>query len=380
MLRIDIPPEITDELELVTTATLDPDSATEGSVQMEVLTSNPGPLDNKGTGDAPALPASRHISLKVPILVREGSATQGRLEAAFQSFRAVFPPALCYAKIVPADEVITLMLFYREDDQLCRLMLDARQKARLDRLWDELHYISGDALTMVDAYEQLLQYAGQDGDPKVFATMRESIKLGADSHRKRELDSEPRHLESLLRIASDAYRRALSDGESKELEGFYRKSRTMGLPHDESVRLVLARVFLAPAFLYHGEKPSAGTEQAPVSDWELANRLSYFLWSSAPDAELRASAAAGTLHSTAELLAQTRRMLGDPKVRRLATEFGCAWLHIHDFDESNEKSEKEFPTFAALRGDMYEESIRCFTDLFQTIALYWISWGQITLS
>ncbi len=52
-------------------------------------------------------------------------------------------------------------------------------------------------------------------------------------------------------------------------------------------------------------------------------------------------------------------------MRRLATEFACAWLHIYDFDELGEKSERHFPTFTALRGAMYEESIRFFTDLFQ---------------
>ena len=58
-------------------------------------------------------------------------------------------------------------------------------------------------------------------------------------------------------------------------------------------------------------------------------------------------------------------MLADPRVRRLATEFACQWLHIRDFDTLDEKSERHFPTFAALRGPMYEESIRFFTDLFQ---------------
>src|SRR5439155_8850059 len=65
------------------------------------------------------------------------------------------------------------------------------------------------------------------------------------------------------------------------------------------------------------------------------------------------------------LAAQTRRMLRDPRVRRLATEFACAWLHIYDFDQLGEKSERHFPTFAGLRGAMYEETIRFFTDLFQ---------------
>ena len=59
-------------------------------------------------------------------------------------------------------------------------------------------------------------------------------------------------------------------------------------------------------------------------------------------------------------------MLTDPRIRRLATEFACQWLHIYDFDSLSEKSEKFFPEFTELRGDMYEESILFFTDLFQT--------------
>ncbi len=58
-------------------------------------------------------------------------------------------------------------------------------------------------------------------------------------------------------------------------------------------------------------------------------------------------------------------MLRDDKARRLATEFACQWLHIADFDQLDEKSERHFPTFLGLRGAMYEESVRFFTDLFQ---------------
>ncbi len=124
-------------------------------------------------------------------------------------------------------------------------------------------------------------------------------------------------------------------------------------------------MLVAPAFLYRIEKPVAGAAQGPVSDWELANRLSYFLWASQPDAELRRAAADGRLHEPDVLTAQTQRMLHDPKTRRLATEFACHWLHIDDFEHLDEKSERHFPTFAGLRGAMGEESILFFTDLFQ---------------
>jgi hypothetical protein len=84
-----------------------------------------------------------------------------------------------------------------------------------------------------------------------------------------------------------------------------------------------------------------------------------------PDDELFQLAAQGKLHERDVLLEQLHRMVRDPRTRRLATEFACQWLHIYDFDQLNEKSESHFPNFASLRGDMYEESIRFFTSMFQ---------------
>jgi hypothetical protein len=91
----------------------------------------------------------------------------------------------------------------------------------------------------------------------------------------------------------------------------------------------------------------------------------YFLWSSLPDGPLRQNAAAGRLKGADAVAKEAQRMLKDAKVRRLAEEFGCAWLHIRGFDTLDEKSERHFPAFVGLRGDMYEESIRFFTDFFQ---------------
>ena len=80
---------------------------------------------------------------------------------------------------------------------------------------------------------------------------------------------------------------------SAELLALYRTIRGKGAAHDEAFRGVLARVLVAPAFLFRIEHAPAGKEPGPVNDWELATRLSYFLWSSAPDDELRTLAAAG---------------------------------------------------------------------------------------
>jgi hypothetical protein len=124
-------------------------------------------------------------------------------------------------------------------------------------------------------------------------------------------------------------------------------------------------VLTSPAFLYRLEEPVPGSAPGRVNDWELASRLSYFLWSTLPDDELRTAAAAGHLQQDDVLRSQTRRLLADDRTRRLAIEFACQWTHIRDFDQLAEKSERHFPTFTNLQGDMYEESIQFFTDIFQ---------------
>ena len=215
------------------------------------------------------------------------------------------------------------------------------------------------------AYEQLWQFATQDADPSAFEPLRKPIQQRAEAFRKLLADTQPAHLEAVLRFAERAYRRPLAATEQEELRALYRRLRQEELGHDAAIRLALARVLVAPAFLYRAEKPVPGDRPGPVTNWELASRLSYFLWSSAPDASLRAAAAAGDLRKPSVLAAHARRMLQDPRARRLASEFACAWLHVHGFDELAEKSERHFPTFNGLRGAMYEETIRFFTDLFQ---------------
>jgi hypothetical protein len=372
ILEVHLPADLVAGSEFVATGVLDRQIGMEGSVQLQVLTNKPPAqigLRPAGVTEAEALGPwysnNRQISHNAPIVVSEGSAAQKRIERDLEEFRELFPAAVCYMKIVPVDEVITLMLHYREDHHLARLMLDEAQVARLDRLWSELAFVSQDDLKMVDVFDQLWQYATQDADPSVFEPLRGPIRQRAAAFRELLTNTEPKHLEAVLAFADRAYRRPLKESEKDELRALYRKLRGEEIPHEDAIRLTLARVLVAPAFLYRGEKPVEGDKPGPVSDWELATRLSYFLWSSAPDAELRATAASGRLRDREVLAAQTRRMLKDPRTRRLATEFACAWLHVYGFDELSEKSERHFPTFNALRGAMYEETIRFFTDLLQ---------------
>jgi hypothetical protein len=372
VIELRLPAELVEGTEFVASAVLDSNGGGEGSVQIQVLDKKParptGLLPSAATvtnASGPWTSDNRRILHATPILVKDESQSRIRVLQAFDSFRDIFPAALCYSKIVPVDEVVTLTLYHREDAHLGRLMLDENQNAVLDRLWDELHYVSQDALTLVDAYEQLWQYATQDADPKVFEPLREPIQRRAAAFRQLLVETESRHVEGVLEFAGRAYRRPLHPSERIELEELYQKLRVQELSHEEAIRLLLARVLVAPVFLYRAETPGPGMESAPVNDWELASRLSYFLWSSMPDAELRDLAAEGRLRDSDVLAGQLQRMLRDPRVRRMAIEFGCAWLHIHGFNELDEKSERHFPEFIGLRDDMYEETVRFFTDLFQ---------------
>jgi hypothetical protein len=84
-----------------------------------------------------------------------------------------------------------------------------------------------------------------------------------------------------------------------------------------------------------------------------------------PDAELLAAAESGRLHDPEALKAEVRRMLAAPASRRLAEEFGTQWLHVHGFSSLDEKNADLFPTFADLRADMEEETVRFIDDFFR---------------
>src|SRR6185436_4063421 len=213
VIEIRLPSDLVAGYEFVTTGVLDKTTGAEGSVQLQLLTNKPAGSSGLVTieattkdGEGPWYSNNRTTSHNTPIVVNDGSAARKRIEAAFDEFRQVFPAALCYTKIVPVDEVVTLTLYYREDQHFRGLMLDDIQAARLDRRWDELHYVTQDALKLVDVFEQLWQYATQDADPSVFEPMREPIKQAAAAFRQRLLDTQPAHLDAVLKFAEGAYR------------------------------------------------------------------------------------------------------------------------------------------------------------------------------
>ena len=176
------------------------------------------------------------VSYNTPVVTNEGSAARRRIEAAFDEFRQVFPASLCYTKIVPVDEVVTLTLFHREDQHLARLLLSDAEKLTLDSLWAQLYFVSRSPLMQVDVFEQLWQYATQDADPSKFEPMRQPILDRAADFRRQLIAAEPKHLDAVVEFANRAYRRPITGTEKDELRTLYARLRQQELPHDEAIR------------------------------------------------------------------------------------------------------------------------------------------------
>jgi mono/diheme cytochrome c family protein len=328
-------------------------NASDRLVRVRAATSAPGPAAWR---DAPLIGSARGEAYR-------------KLVAGHAEFRKVFPLYICFPQVVPTDEVVTLKMFHREDEPLVRLFLTDEETRKLDRLWAEQRFVSRQPVAEWDYLPQFMGYTTQD-TPKAFQQFfidrKPLFKQHADAFLKDEEAAIPKQLDALLAFAEKAYRRPLSEKEKIELRTLYDAVRAKGATHDEAFRGVLARVLVSPAFLFRIEQAPAGKDAGPVNDWELATRLSYFLWSSPPDDELRALAAASKLRDPKVLAEQTRRMLKEDRTRALAIEFGTQWIHVRGFDEFNEKNEKLFPMFnAELRKAMYEESILFFQDLFR---------------
>ena len=179
---------------------------------------------------------------------------------------------------------------------------------------------------------------------------------------KAQLQARPGHVEDALRFASKAWRRPLTDAEKDSLRSFYVKATEAGkLDHGKAIEALLTRVLVSPAFLYRLEQPAKESVTKPLSDWELASRLSYFLWSSMPDDELRRAAGAGELSNPQQLERQVKRMLADTKARRFATEFFGQWLGFYRFDQFAAWTPTRFPEFTdEVKTAMYDEAISFF--------------------
>lgn len=296
--------------------------------------------------------------------------------------------------------------YFRDDEPLCELILSERERAELDNLWRELDFITGAPIRQYKDFifferaepprfmrEAEFDFArSEDKDVSSQAKMErlaqaylaKAQKQGAKPEaleaigiyftnisaairrvERERLAAEPSHLAALVQFAERAYRRPISVRERDGLLAFYRTLRKQDeLGQEEALRETLATVLMSPHFCYRFDRAETGATVKPLSAYELASRLSYFLWSSLPDEELLKLAAAGDLQRREVLTAQVRRMLQGPRIRALATEFAGNWLDFRRFEEHNSVDRERFPGFTSeLRLAMFDEPIYYFADM-----------------
>lgn len=357
----------------------------------------------------------------------EGEADRKKYEGAFERFCGVFPDAF-YVKergrvfLDPSVDRLNTgrllsagfhnqMGYFRDDRPLCELILDDARKKQLDRLWEEFDFACNVPARM---HSGLIWFersessflAGTEFDfaraedkdvisPVKFTRFRDeyvkhtkesttnaTIIKAVEDHfaiseanirrvERQHREAEPLHVRALQDFAERAYRRRLAPKERDGAAAFYQSLRKDGTGHEDAVRDTVVRVLMSPHFCFRVDLPLPGSSGnggriEPLSDEALANRLSYFLWSSMPDAELRACAAQGALRKPEVLAAQARRMLEDPRARGLAEQFGGSWLDFRRFEEHNAVDRGRFPQFDNdLRRAMFEEPVRFLLDVIQ---------------
>ena len=136
------------------------------------------------------------------------------------------------------------------------------------------------------------------------------------------------------RLATRAFRRPLTDEDREALMRFYEEG-TEGGGFEVGIRTALEAVLASPHFVFRFEEAPEGVGADTayrIADADLAARLSYFLWATPPDEELRALAREERLSEPAMLEAQVRRMLADPRSEALATRFAAQWLRLQDLE------------------------------------------------
>ncbi|HET6279557.1 MAG TPA: DUF1592 domain-containing protein [Polyangia bacterium] len=169
-----------------------------------------------------------------------------------------------------------------------------------------------------------------------------------------------------------AFRRPLDAAEIDDLMALYSKLRTdaeLTYPRIDAVTLLAQAILQAPGFLYHWERglapPQMDGKLVKFDNYEMASRLSYFLWNSMPDAALMAAADANGLASPSDVAAQAKRLLDSPRADQTLADFITQWLELGPLATSI-KDADAYPTFKApLLDSMRDETVKFSRDVLR---------------
>jgi hypothetical protein len=167
----------------------------------------------------------------------------------------------------------------------------------------------------------------------------------------------------LSSLAGEAYRRLPNNEDVESLMEFYGEARK-GHDFESGIKAALQALLASPKFVFRFESTPAMAKPGStyrVSDLDLASRLSFFIWNSAPDAELVKLATANTLHTPATLDKQVRRLLADPRAEAMSTRFASQWLRLQDVEKIHPDA-LLFPGFDHELAESYKRETELFFD------------------
>ncbi|MBL8819227.1 MAG: DUF1592 domain-containing protein [Planctomyces sp.] len=305
--------------------------------------------------------------------------------------------------------------FYRDDQPLADKVLSDSERAELNQLWTELHFVTQSSETllrgfvwferserevlhdkrfdflraedpalveddMLNRFEKLYLdklgvhrvedslEARDPGDTTYQMVHRffQEIRQGLASYRTQLFDAETKALVDLEQLAQRAWKRPLHDEDRQSLRALYKQLRDDQLEPESAIRAVFMSILMSPEFSFLLRETPETVERSPLKSRDLANRLSYFLWSSLPDEQLMWIVDNGQLQTDEQLLNQTRRMLKDPKIAAFSNEFFGQWLRYRDYLEKDPILPDAFPEYDdELRKAMIEEPSRLAQYLIQ---------------
>ncbi len=176
-------------------------------------------------------------------------------------------------------------------------------------------------------------------------------------------EEEPCAREIIASLATQAFRKRPTETDLADALAFYNIGHERG-GFEEGVQNAVFSILASPNFLYRTAQPPEGVQPGDVyelDDLELASRLSFFIWSSVPDAELLSVAEEGRLREPRVLNAQVERMLADPKAEALTTAFAFQWLEVNGLDAFT-PDEPMFPNYTPALKSAFREEMRLFVN------------------
>ncbi len=172
----------------------------------------------------------------------------------------------------------------------------------------------------------------------------------------------------LSRFASRAYRRPASKQEASRLVQFAKQVHDDGATFEESMQVAMQAVLVSPHFLFRVEKPRTPDAQGRmpnINEYELATRISYFLWSSMPDDELLLMAHRGELRDQSKLREKVTRMIHDRRSSRFVGSFASQWLQLRNLERADPDTQVYHGFNETIRESMRIETLMFFSELMK---------------